>query len=311
MSADEEFGRAVGAQLRREVSDIHAASDLAQTLRARRFRRTWTLRAAIGAPLVAAAAAAALLVTTAGPGTTGESGEGGARAALPPSRSAPRVENVAQVQQLTIKALRTANDYVIHEKTMLDTGYLEYWTDRATGRHRMDTYTTLVKLENTKGPGDRVTLPAAPDKRETDAPRLTESIAGEGKPGDKRYISVNYDDKTWSTFHDTEQIPEGEVPDVLDADALKKAIDTGRMELIGSESLDGKETHHLRLFAEIRGYQIDLWVDSTTYLPVRETTAPLDEPAKKVLTNDYDWLPRDEENLAKLTLTPPPGFVEN
>jgi hypothetical protein len=308
MSADEEFGRAVGEQLRTEVSDVHAAADLAETLRARRFRRTWTLRAAIAAPL----AAAAVLVTTTEPGVTNEFDKGGAQAAPPPSTSVPpKVENVAQVQQLTIKALRTANDYVIHEKAMLDTGYLEYWTDRATNRHRMDAYTTLVKLEDVRGPGaDTVSVPPAPDRQETGRPRLTESNASEGKPGDKRYISVNYDHKTWSTFHHTEVMPEGEVPDVLDADALKKAIDTGRMELIGSESIDGRQTHHLRLFAEIRGYQIDLWVDSTTYLPVRQTTATLDEPAKKVMTTDYDWLPRDEENLAKLTLTPPPGFVK-
>jgi hypothetical protein len=99
------------------------------------------------------------------------------------------------------------------------------------------------------------------------------------------------------------------VPDILDADALKQAIDEGRMELIGAETIDGKPTHHLRLFATRRGYQIDLWVDSTSYLPVRETSTVIDGPDKPVMTSDYTWLPRTEENLAKLELTPPPDFV--
>lgn len=308
MSADEEFGRVVGDRLRDEVADIHAAPDLAGALRKRQSRRTWTIRASLGAPLVAAAAAVAVLVATAGPGTTNPRPAGTAHAA-PPVTTQPRVENLAHVQDMTIQALRSAEEYVIHEKEMLDTGYLEYWTDRATERYRVDAYSTLIQPDQEATGSDNViTLPARPDEVPTGPLHRTQSTAGDGPLGDRYYTTVDYERETWSTYHDTSEPPTLEVPDVLDADALKQAIDEGRIELIGPEPIGDKNTHHLRLFATFRGYQIDLWVDSTSYLPVRQTSTVIGGSAKPVLTSDYDWLPRTEENLAKLELTPPPGF---
>jgi len=309
MSADEKFGREVGDRLRDEVADIHAARDLAGAVRERQARRrTWTIRASIGAPLVAAAAAAAVVVST-GATPTGTIPEGGTQAAPPVSTTTqPRVENLAHVQDMTIQALRSAADYVIHEKNMLDSGYLEYWTDRATQRYRMDAYSTLVQPDQERGSDDTMTVPAHPDEIPKGPLHRTNSVAGKGSPGDMYYTFVDYERKTWSTHHDTAKVPPLEVPDVLDADALKKAIDEGRMELIGAENVDGKDTHHLRLFATVRGYQIDLWVDSESYLPVRETSTVIDGPEEPVMTSDYDWLPRTGENLAKVELTPPPGF---
>jgi hypothetical protein len=315
MSADEEFGRIVGGRLRDEVTDIHAAPDLARAVRERRRsqRRTWTIRVSIGAPLVAAAAAVAVVMTT---GATPTAPRGGTHAAPPTSTETTtqvRVENLAHVQAMTIQALRSAEDYVIHEKQMLDNGYLEYWTDRATDRYRLDAYTTIIASNGELEPGPdgdvTVSLPP-PGELPTGPLRRTHSIAGDGPMGDIHYTYVDYDRKTWSTSHDTEPPLTPEVPDILDADALKKAIDEGRMELIGVETIGDKETHHLRLFATRRGYQIDLWVDATSYLPVRQTSTVIDGPEEPVLTSDYDWLPRDEENLAKLELTPPPDFVK-
>lgn len=316
MSTDEESGRVVGSRLRDEVADIHAARDLAGAVRERRRsqRRTWTIRASIGAPLVAAAAAVAVVLVT---GATPTEPRGGTQAAPPTSKPAGattevRVENVAHVQAMTIQALRSAEDYVIHEKQTLRHGYDESWTDRATDRYRLDSYTTVIESDEelAPGPDGEVTVPLKPEEPPTGPLRRTFSSAGDGPVGDIHYTYVDYDRKTWSTSHDTEMPPPLEVPDVLDAEALKKAIDEGRMELIGTETIGDKETHHLRLFATIRGYQIDLWVDATSYLPVRETSTIIDGPKEPVMTSDYDWLPRDEENLAKLELTPPPDFVK-
>ncbi|MBB4908534.1 hypothetical protein [Actinophytocola algeriensis] len=313
MSGDEEFGRTVGDRLRDEVAGIYADRDLVRAVRKRSRRRSWTIRASIGAPLVAAAAAAAVLVTTSGSGvtTTDPTPPRGGQAAPPATTTQPRVENLAHVRDMTIQALRSAEHYVIHEKNMLDTGYLEYWTDRATHRYRVDNYSAIVQSEQEvePGPGDVFTAPPIPDEPPTGPIHRTQSIAGDGPPGDIHYTYVDYERKTWSTSHDTEPPLPLEVPDILDADALKQAIDEGRMELIGAEAIDGKPTHHLRLFATRRGYQIDLWVDSTSYLPVRETSTVIDGPDKPVMTSDYTWLPRTEENLAKLELTPPPDFV--
>lgn len=311
MSTDEEAGRVVGGRLRDEVADIHAARGLAGAVRERRRsqRRRWTIRVSIGAPLVAAAAAVAVVMTS---GATPTEPRGGTHAAPPGATTQVRVENVAHVQAMTIQALHSAENYVIYEKQMLSHGYDEFWTDRATDRYRLDAYTTVIESveELEPGPDGTVTVPVKPKEPPTGPLRRTHSVAGDGPLGDIHYTYVDYDRKTWSTSHDTEKPPPLEVPDVLDADALKKAIDEGRMELIGTETIGDKETHHLRLFATIRGYQIDLWVDATSYLPVRQTSTILDGPKEPVLTSDYDWLPRDEENLAKLELTPPPDFVK-
>ena len=299
MSADEEkFGRAVGDQLRQETADVRANPGLAAAVRARRARRSWTVRAAVGAPLTAAAAAVAVLVAPAGPGSTG----------VPPTQ--PKIENVAQVQRQTIEALRSAKDLIIHEKNEYDTGYTETWTDRATDRHRLDNYSTLVQPTGgvEAGPDDRLTVPAKPEP-EVGPMHRTQSNAATGKPGDRHYLTVDWELRTWSTFHDTEVVPEPEVPDVLDPDKLKQAIDEGRLELISPERVGDRDTHHLRLFATVRGYQIDLWVDATSYLPVRQTATVIDGPAEPVMTSDYDWLPRSAENLAKLELAPPPDFT--
>ncbi|TDV40136.1 hypothetical protein [Actinophytocola oryzae] len=300
MSADEEFGRLVGDRLRHEVSDIHADRELAGAVRRRQSRRTWTIRASIGAPLVAAAAAVAVVAATAGSTPARDSDT----QAAPPNPL--HVENLAHVQDMTLKALGSVNEYVIHEKNVLESGYLEYWTDRSTHRYRADSYSTLVQPPQGSPSKNR----AGGTQPETGPLHLTHSIAGTGTPGDMHYVSVDFERKTWHTDHDTSQPPPLEVPDILDANALKQAIDEGRMELIGTETVGDRETHHLRLFATQRGYQIDLWVDSTSYLPVRETSTVIDGPAKPVMTSDYDWLPRNDENLAKLELSPPPDFVK-
>lgn len=309
MSADEEFGRVVGDRLRDEVADIHAARELAGAVRERQRvrRRTWTIRVSVGAPLVAAAAVVAVVAAN---GVTATDPVPPGQAAPPSGTTNVPVENLAHVQDMTLQALRSAEEYVIHEKETFDSGYYESWTDRATERHRMDAYSTLVQPGRGEGADGEARLPANPDEIPTGPLRLTHSIAGDGPLGDRYYTYVDFDRQTWHTHHDTEVGLPTEVPDVLDADALKKAIDEGRMELIGAETIGDRQTHHLRLFATIRGYQIDLWVDATSYLPVRETSTVLDGPDEPVLTSDYDWLPRDEENLAKLELTPPPDFAK-
>jgi hypothetical protein len=52
----------------------------------------------------------------------------------------------------------------------------------------------------------------------------------------------------------------------------------------------------------------ELWVDATTYLPLRETS-DVDSPGMDTIdTSDYEYLPATPANLAKLTPTIPAGF---
>jgi hypothetical protein len=91
----------------------------------------------------------------------------------------------------------------------------------------------------------------------------------------------------------------------------------GKVELVGQEKVGTVDTHHLRVIGPRREYKIDLWVDSTTYLPVKETAVKAGNkqggeefPESKGEVITYTWLPRTEENLAELTLTPPADFKQ-
>jgi hypothetical protein len=68
------------------------------------------------------------------------------------------------------------------------------------------------------------------------------------------------------------------------------------------------------------GYQVppadELWVDASTYLLVQTKTfvesSSWDAPKKtwKPFVTQVTWLPPTPENLAKLTITPPPGYAK-
>ncbi len=74
---------------------------------------------------------------------------------------------------------------------------------------------------------------------------------------------------------------------------------------MGTESVNGVSVVHLRLGTS-PGYTLDLWVDATTYLPVRHTaTGP-----KLSSTVDYIWTPRASFDMSKLELSIPAGFTK-
>jgi len=79
------------------------------------------------------------------------------------------------------------------------------------------------------------------------------------------------------------------------------------LQLIGDERIGGRDTVHLRLTGRTQGGlpQIDLWVDASTFLPVRLVGT------KGVVTSaiDYTWLTRTGANLAKTDLTVPAGYT--
>jgi hypothetical protein len=316
MLTDEQFGRRLGDQLRHETAGVRADPNLAATLRRRQVRRSWTIRSAVGTTAVALAAVAVMVATSGrgGPAPTIAAGDGNptpSGTAAPPSSDEP-VVSAAYVRAATIEALGNAADYVIFSKTTYDSGYYDTWTDKSTQRYRNDVYTTLPAATAVPdGPPAADGSPGFPDIPRGPM-RLQQSHAVEGPPGDQKITTVDYDQRWWSVRHDNDAPPPPVGLDVTDQDSVREAISDGTAELLGHEDVNGIDTVHLRVIGAQREYRLDLWVDSTSYLPIKEdmvkgTGTGEFSPEHNVATT-YTWLPRTEENLTLLTLTPPTDF---
>jgi len=145
--------------------------------------------------------------------------------------------------------------------------------------------------------------------------RLQQSNTVSGPEGDQATVWVDYDLRKWSTGRMTDKHGPSPIPDITDANSIRAAVANGTLQLVGKETVDGLDTLHLQLIGPQRMYRIDMWVDVKTYLPVQEIavksgggTGEAEFPAAHAVTAKYDWLPRTEENLARLVLTAPPGF---
>ena len=88
-----------------------------------------------------------------------------------------------------------------------------------------------------------------------------------------------------------------------------------RVSLLGQQTIDQQPTFHLRF--TITGGPLpsttDIWIDRSTYLPVREKlvvpkTSVKNSPPPYTVTSDFTWFPRTSANLAQLTLVIPRGF---
>ncbi|MEV4311772.1 hypothetical protein [Actinocrispum sp. NPDC049592] len=320
MLTDEQYGRRIGDRLRHEIEDVHASPDLVRRLRRRQVKRTWAITSAIATPVAAAAVIAVVVSSQSTP--TQPIAAPPATSAAPntsTSSAAPQIHNVAYIQAETVKALGQASQYVIYSKDTYNTGYYETWTDKATLRYRNDGYTQLppsppMGKRNADG---SVSLPAGPPKVELGPMRRQQSNAVKGPWENQEITTIDWENKWWSTHHMSEPKPNFEIPDPTDPEGLRKAVADGKLELVGQEKVGTIDTHHLRLIGPKREYKIELWVDATTYLPVKESAIKnhggqgdqeFPESGGEAIT--YAWLPRTEENLAKLTLTPPADFKQ-
>jgi hypothetical protein len=313
MPTDEQYGRRIGDLLHDEIHDVHAAPGLAHTVRNRLARRTRTVRAAIAVPMAVAAAAAVFAVV----GHPHVPADRAARTDAGPPGAPVRIQTVAYVRDQTLHALRGAANYVIFSRTSYDTGHYDVWSDRSTQRVRLDLYTQIPPAQPATRNSDGSVTAHAPSRSPSLGPlRLQQAHTTRGSDGNQEEVTVDYDSKSWSRRHISEKNPPSSLPDITDADSVRAAIDDGKLELVGQEKTDGHDTLHLRIYATRRGYRVDMWVDATTYLPVRETSSVIGQdsgqrqPSATVVVTTYAWLPRTAENLAKLTLTPPAGFTQ-
>ena len=127
-------------------------------------------------------------------------------------------------------------------------------------------------------------------------------------------ITINYGNRTWSTTtypwgYATPPNTPGPLPQtpVQAADALRDAISAGSMTDLGPAEVDGQRAIQLVQGSAKTG-EIDMWVDTATYLPIRTIeTAPGESVASdRAIRDDYKWLP---DTAANLSLLSPAGAI--
>jgi hypothetical protein len=310
---DELFGRDVGHRLRTEQEDIRAAEDLVVAgVRGRLARRAWRIRGAVAASVVVCLAALLAVVVIRPPAT--DSHPTAVRSPSPTSgASQPPLLDIADVVNRTEASLRlAANDIRIDSESLGPEDHFDMWLDPVTLRYRLDRHYPL-----TASPGPVVTTPGYPVAPPYSAPTgpvvMLSSAAGQyTSRGDIRYqCEVDY---VWKTYQCTGFIkipPEPNSIDIFNATSVRAAVSSGRGQVLGRETVDGRDTLHLRFVNTPDPIAVtDVWVESTTFLPVQDCfyRDGLIMPAEDAIRETYTWLPRTAENLAWLTLTPPPGF---
>ena len=122
---------------------------------------------------------------------------------------------------------------------------------------------------------------------------LSRSAAGD--------VYVDHRARTYRSFP-------GDTPDdeVWTPDKIQKAIAAGRITVGGpGEPINGTRTLLLHVAALKPEPAIELWVDATTYLPMRVLLVQ-----DGATPFDVTWLPPTPENLAQLKTQIPDGFTE-
>jgi hypothetical protein len=171
--------------------------------------------------------------------------------------------------------------------------------------------------------------------------QLTETAAGRPyidvstRPSGHQWvlITVNYSDRDWSRaivptglqylpVATGDNLCEGTV--LSPFGAARSAADWKKLILIGlkcraftvtgRQRVDGVEAIRLASHKALRGMTI--WVDPSSYLPVRLTvrlhvvTGSISRASTATMLIDFRWLAPTSANLAKLTAPIPPGFRE-
>lgn len=282
MSTDEDLdcrlGAALGAELHEELSGMIAPPGLAVTVRRRRARQRWALTGALTLPVVAAGVAVALVVPAAPQGVRG---------GPPAGTGAAQPRTAAFLAAHTEQALDGTGDSIVHTVTSLDDGTVQdTWSD-----------VSGMRMVSSDGP---VGAPTRTSQESVDGDRLV-------------FLTVDYARHVW--WRDSVSAPEKVAPGVIlgvpygDPNSIRTDLAGGSLVVVGTEQVAGHATEHLRLTVNAGGKAVvaeDLWVDSTTFMPVRL----VGQKGPFHFTVSYEWLPRTPQNLARLELTPPAGFTE-
>jgi hypothetical protein len=136
-------------------------------------------------------------------------------------------------------------------------------------------------------------------------------------PNQTTAITINYENHTWSTttypFGSSGSSGPAPLPETpaQQAAQLQAGVATGMVSLVGPTTIDGQNAVELEEGTVQAGMQY-VWVDPTTYLPIREldTASGVSSTSDQGIRDDYEWLPATPANLQLLTASAaiPAGF---
>ena len=125
---------------------------------------------------------------------------------------------------------------------------------------------------------------------------------------------ISYPDRAWAsaTWDIGDDDPASALSSAETASELAQDLAGGRVELLGTEHINGRAVLHLRT-VPLPGdptpvqYRGSVWVDASTYLVART----VEYKHRLPIQNDYAWLPRTPADLAVFTMSVPSGFRHN
>jgi hypothetical protein len=279
---------------------------------ARRYRRRrLAARGAIAAGTAAAAAAAVAISVLPGPS---------------PAPGAVHATDVAFIVRHVQRALANHDDYLQYTRTAptfsagyvgpspAATGYLYAWSYRGQSR-------TVTASAAKAGKGRPL------DESGTVVVRAAHGMTTTA------FVEVVYGRKTWFRECYTGRTPRSDPNSASSwAAQVRRDLSSGTFVVAGHQRVGGVDAIKLveksnTPIVSVSGKRfrmpsLTLWVDPTTYLPVRVTTmwfstlagkTPLNAPVTQlasieVLGTDFRWLPPTAANLANLNITIPRGF---
>ncbi len=309
----EELERLLHAGMERVTAEVRVSPGLARKAYRHNQKRRITARA-VAATGTAAAVAGAAVAVAGGTGTPGKS-------------AAPQVQTAAYVISHAQAALAAVvqGSTIEHVSTLFGPNSSGISDQAPPGRLSADANAT--KRESYWTYDGR-----ARDAGFTATGQPTVAIGYSPGPGSgvRTLISVSYPTKTWwrevVRFPPKGALSAPPPPTCSEADlsfasaSIRQALACGMFALAGHERIDGVDTIKI---VEVRppfpGVWETLWVDPSTYLPVRVTSGTImgattqsPRSGERVLGQQFDfqWLQPTPANLASLNVPIPAGFTQ-
>ena len=308
----------LGDDLRELASGRPFAADLAAIKRLARERHHRRLmRRGAGAAGVVVLAGGGLFFGV--HGFSGDHGASGSTAGATPSAAVGHSSGNAPTRQASASASATAT---AHAETV---AYVAAQVKAALGN--VNDYVLREDQVQTGAGGNTATNWTDP-RTNNDYEVLNDPTAGKSIAWLSTYLvhrvltwkvtEADYSTHTWfvDVFHASGPIQgstAGATSSVLTPAQIKSWLDSGRLKVIGHRDINGHHTIGLRQ-PWARGYR-ELWVDSTTFLPVRLIQADFADQKgplqHDILIDNETWLPRTQSLLDEVNRVHiPAGFTQ-